>query len=58
VDESVRVAFTSFLTFVAVVPRRKNRTRRVKGSGEGCRAWMVAVTAAVRIPAGVREAWL
>lgn len=58
VEERVRVAFTSCLTLVAEVPRRKKRTRRVNGMGEGWRAWMVAVAAAVIIPGIVREPWV
>lgn len=53
--DSVSVALTSCLTFVAVVPSRKNVTSSVKGIGDGCSAWIVAVTAAERMPIGVRD---
>jgi hypothetical protein len=53
--DKVSVAFTSCLTLVAVLPRRKKTQRRVKGMAEGCRAWIVAVRAAARMPGMVRE---
>jgi hypothetical protein len=43
------------LTFVTLVPARKNTPRRTKGRLHGCTAWATAVKAATIMPAGVRE---
>ena len=43
------------LTFVTAVPARKKTTRSAKNTFHGWRACAMAVNAAVRIPADVRE---
>ena len=57
VAESVRRDFSPWWIFVTKVPMRKNVQRSVKGRGQGCRAWIRAVSAAKRMPRGVREEW-
>ena len=54
-EERVRLDFMSAFTLVAWEPRRKKTQRRAKGADQGCRAWMIAVRTAAKMPKGVRD---